>query len=91
MRWLVATVAAGLLLLATFPVLASGSSDDGDPGRCTSAVGLRTIGTAESCDTWGVVLVLPAALLLFALVAWLWDYLPGESEVDLTAEDDQEA
>jgi nitrogen fixation-related uncharacterized protein len=92
-RWLMATVAAGLLLLLTFPVLASGSSDDGDLGRCTSAVGVRTLGTGESCDTWGVVLVLPAALLLFALVAWLWwHYLPGQSDDDhSSAEDDLRA
>lgn len=70
MRWLVASTCAVLVLLLTFPVLASGSEDE--TGTCTSAVGLRTLGSAESCDTWGVAVSLPGAVLVFVLIAWGW-------------------
>lgn len=73
MRWFVASIAAMVVLLLTFPVLASGSSDG--PGECISAVGLRTLGNSESCDTFGVVVSLPAAVLVFVLVAWGWKLL----------------
>lgn len=69
MRWVVASIAALLVLLLTFPVLASGSSDG--PGKCTSAVGLPTLGNSESCDAWGVASLVGAALA-FGLVAWAW-------------------
>ena len=70
MRWVVASIAAVAVLLLTFPVLASGSSDG--PGKCTSAVGLQTLGNSETCDTWGVAVSLPGATLAFGLVAWAW-------------------
>ena len=73
MRWIVASVAAVAVLLLTFPVLAAGSSDG--PGECTSAVGLQTLGNSESCDSWGAAVVLPAALLVFVLIAWGWKHL----------------
>lgn len=73
MRWFVASIAAVVVLLLTFPVLASGSSDG--PGECISAVGLRTLGNSESCDTFGAVVSLPAAVLVFVLVAWGWKLL----------------
>jgi hypothetical protein len=75
-RWFIAALAAlaaGAVLLLTFPVLASGSSDG--PGKCTSAVGLGTLGNSESCDTWGVAVSLPTAVLVFVLVAWGWRFL----------------
>ena len=77
MRWFVASIAGVAVLLLTFPVLAAGSSDG--PGQCTSAVGLRTLGNSESCDTLGVAVSLPAAVLVFVLVAWGWKYLRGRN------------
>ena len=73
MRWIVASAAAVALLLLTFPVLAAGSSEG--PGECTSAVGLQTLGDSESCDTWGAVVSLPTAVLVFVLIAWGWNFL----------------
>jgi hypothetical protein len=73
MRWLVASVAAVVVLLLTFPVLAVGSSDG--PGECLSAVGFRTLGNSENCDTVGVAVSLPAAAFAFVLVAWAWRHL----------------
>lgn len=72
MRWFVASFAAGAVLLLTFPVLAAGSSDG--PGECTSVTGLRTLGNSESCDTLGAAVSLPAAVLVFVLIAWGWKY-----------------
>ena len=68
MRWVLASVVALVVLLLTFPILASGSSDG--PGKCTSPLGLQTLGDSESCDTWGVAVVLPGAAVAFGLVAW---------------------
>ena len=76
MRWFVASGAAVVVLLLTFPVLAAGSSDG--PGECTSAIGIRTLGNSESCDTWGVVVSLPAAVVAFVLIAWGWKYLRAD-------------
>ena len=73
MRWFVASIAAGAVLLLTFPVLAAGSSDG--PGECKSAVGFRTLGNSESCDTLGAAVSLPVAVLVFVLIAWGWKYL----------------
>jgi hypothetical protein len=73
MRWLVASIAFGAVLLVTFPVLAAGSSEG--PGECTSALGLRTLGNSENCDTLGVAVSLPAAILAFVLIAWSWKHL----------------
>jgi hypothetical protein len=75
MRWVTGVAGALVVLLLTFPVLASGSSDD--PGTCTSAVGLQTLGTSESCDTWGMAFSLPAAGLVFGLVVWGWRRVRG--------------
>ena len=72
MRWFVASIAAGTVLLLTFPVLASGSSDG--PGQCTSAIGFRTLGNSENCDTLGVAVSLPGAVLVFVFIAWAWRY-----------------
>lgn len=80
MRWLIASIAAGAVLVLTYPVLAAGSSDG--PGECTSAVGLHTLGNSESCDTWGVAVSLPAALLAFVIIAWGWKYLPRDHHAD---------
>lgn len=76
MRWLVAAIGAGVVLPLTFPVLAAASSDG--PGACTSALGLRTLGDSESCDTWGMVVSVPAALLVFVLIAWCGKRLASE-------------
>ena len=73
MRWWIAALAAGAVLLLTFPVVAAGSSDG--PGPCTSAVGLRTLGNSETCDTWSVAVSLPTAVLVFVLIAWGWRLL----------------
>jgi hypothetical protein len=73
MRWFVAAIGAVAILLLTFPVLAAGSSDG--PGECTTAVGIRTLGNSETCDTWGVVVALPAAVVVFVLIAWGWKRL----------------
>ncbi len=73
MRWFVAAIAAAAVLLVTFPVLAAGSSDG--PGECKSALGFRTLGNSESCDTLGAAGSLPAAVLVFVLIAWGWQYL----------------
>jgi hypothetical protein len=73
MRWFVAAIGAVAILLLTFPVLAAGSSDG--PGECTTAVGIRTLGNSETCDTWGVVVALPAAVVVFVLIAWGWQRL----------------
>ena len=80
MRWIVASVAAVAVLLLTFPVLAASGSDG--PGECTSAVGLQTLGNGESCDTWGAVVSLPAAVLVFVLIA-------GDGSTSESAEIDQ--
>lgn len=76
MRWFLASIAALVVLLLTYPVLAAGSSDG--PGECTSAVGIRTLGNSETCDTWGVVVVLPAAVVVFVLIAWGWTRLRAD-------------
>lgn len=55
-----------------FPVLAAGSSDG--PGECKTAVGFRSFGTSESGDTLGAAVSLPAAVLVFVLIAWGWKY-----------------
>jgi hypothetical protein len=73
MRWFIVSMAAVTVLVVTFPVLAAGSSDG--PGECKSAVGLRTLGNSESCDTLGAAVSLPAAVLVFVLIAWGWKYL----------------
>ena len=73
MRWIVASVAFVAVVLLTFPVLAAGGSEG--PGECTSAVGLQTLGNGESCDAWGAVVVLPAAVLVFVLIALGWKHL----------------
>ena len=73
MRWLFASVAAGVVLLLTFPVLASGSSEG--PGDCQSLAGLRTLGNSESCDTLGSGVSLLVAVLAFVLIAWGWKYV----------------
>ncbi len=73
MRWFVAVIAAVAVLLLTFSVLVSSSSDG--PDQCSSAVGLRTLGTGENCQTLGVAVALPVAVLLLVLVAWGWKYL----------------
>lgn len=73
MRWVLASVAAMVVLLLTYPVVASGSSEGPDAaGSCTSATGLPTLGNSESCDVWGVAVSLPGAALAFGLVAWAW-------------------
>lgn len=72
MRWVLASVAALVVLLLTYPVVASGSSEGPDAGSCTSAVGLPTLGDAETCDAWGVAVSVPGAALAFGLVAWAW-------------------
>jgi hypothetical protein len=73
MRWFVAAIGCVAVLLLTFPVLAAGSSDG--PGECTSAVGFRTLGNSENCDTLGAAVSMPAAVLVFVLIAWGWKYL----------------
>ncbi len=77
MRWLVASVAAVVVLLLTFPTLAVGSSDG--PGECLSAVGVRTLGNSENCDSLAVAVSLPAAAIVFVLMAWTWKYLQGRA------------
>ncbi len=72
---MIAALAAVAVIVLTFPVLAAGSSDG--PGECTSAVGLRTLGNSETCDTWGTAVSLPSAGLVFLLVAWGWKFLPS--------------
>jgi predicted exporter len=72
----VASIAAVVVLLLTFPVLASGASDG--PGPCTSAFGIRTLGNSETCDTWGVVVSLPVAVVVFVLIAWGWKHLRAD-------------
>lgn len=72
MRWFVAAIAAAAVLLVTFPVLAAGSSDG--PGECKSALGFRTLGNSESCDTLGAAVSLPVAVLVFLLIAWGWKH-----------------
>ena len=76
MRWFVASIAAVVVLLLTFPVLAAGSSDG--PGECTTAIGIHTLGNSETCDTWGLVVSLPAAVVVFVLVAWGWKRLRAD-------------
>ena len=76
MRWFVASIAAVVVLLLTFPVLAAGSSDG--PGQCTTAIGIRTLGNSETCDTWGVLVSLPAAIVVFVLIAWGWKRLGAD-------------
>lgn len=68
MRWFAASIGALAVLVLTFPVLAAGSSDG--PGECRSLAGLRTLGSSESCDTWGVLVSVPFALVVFVAVAW---------------------
>jgi len=77
MRWFVASIAGLAVLLLTFPVLVAGSSDG--PRQCTSVVGLRTVGNSESCDTLGVAVSLPVAVLVFIVIAWGWKYLRGRN------------
>jgi predicted exporter len=78
MRWFVASIAAVVVLLLTFPVLAAGSSDG--PGQCTTAIGIRTLGNSETCDTWGLVVSLPAAVVVFVLIAWGWKRLRADED-----------
>jgi hypothetical protein len=87
MRWFWASIGAVAVLLLTFPVLASGSS--GGPGECTSAVGVRTLGNSESCDTWGVALSLPVAVLVFVLIAWGWKHLRNSRRPEDSASIDE--
>ena len=67
MRWFIASIGAATVLLLTFPVLASASSSGAGP--CTSALGFRTFGNSENCDTFGVAASLPAAVFVFVLIA----------------------
>lgn len=66
MRWVLATAAGFLVLAATWPVICV--QGEFDEGSCTSALFLPTIGTAESADSWAVVVSLPAALIAFLVV-----------------------
>jgi hypothetical protein len=70
MRWFIASIGAAMVLLLTFPVLASGSSSG--PGPSASALGFRTLGNGENCDTFGAAVSLPAAAFVFALISWAW-------------------
>lgn len=72
MRWLLASVAAGVVLLLTFPVLASGSSEG--PGKCQSLAGIRTLGNSETCDTLGSGVSLLVAVIVFVFIASGWKY-----------------
>jgi hypothetical protein len=76
MRWFIASICAATVLLLMLPVLASGSSDG--PGPCTSALGLRTLGNSENCDTFGVVVSLPVAIFVFVLIAWAWRHFRSD-------------
>jgi len=66
MKWLLASGAGVVVLLATWPVLCvQGEYDD---GSCKSAFLLPTLGTA---DQWGVMFSLIATLIVFLSVLWL--------------------
>lgn len=63
---MLATAAGLLVLAATWPVLCV--QGEFDEGSCMSAFFLPTLGTAESADSWAVVVSLPAALIVFFVV-----------------------
>lgn len=66
MRWALATAAGLLVLAATWPVFCV--QGEFDRGSCTSTFLVPTVGSAESADTWALVVSLPAALLAFGAV-----------------------
>lgn len=66
MRWALATVASLLVLAATWPALCV--EGEYDSGSCKSVLFVPTLGSAQSADTWALIVSLPAALLAFGTV-----------------------
>lgn len=66
MRWVLASTAGLLVLLATWPVLCM--QGEFDAGSCKSALMVPVVGTADSADVWALFVSAPLTVASFLVV-----------------------